>query len=183
MKRRTLFGAVVLLGTSMALTTGAQSASAQGPAGVGAAEAAQGDSHGPSSLNPLNWIKRDSKNTATSSETRTDVEKKLTPKLQAQGLLGTSATLTDACTSFAALDECLATLHASHNLGLDFTCLRANVTGVHTSTDVSGCKFADGEKAQGLTKAIRHFKPDANAKQASKDAEEQARSDLKTVGV
>jgi chemotaxis response regulator CheB len=46
--------------------------------------------------------------------------------------------------------------------------LESDVTGVHTSADVSGCKVADGEKVQSLNKAIHQLKPDANAKQAPK---------------
>ncbi len=67
-------------------------------------------------------------------------------------------------------------------LEVDFNCLRADVTGVHTSANMSGCKVADGEKAQGLNKAIHQLKPDANAKQATKDAEQQAKDDLKAIG-
>jgi acid phosphatase family membrane protein YuiD len=81
-----------------------------------------------------------------------------------------------------ALDGCLAALHASHNLGLDFNCLRANVTGVLTSADMSGCKVAAGDKAQSLNKTIHELKPDANAKQAAKDAEQQAKDDLRGIG-
>ncbi len=97
-------------------------------------------------------------------------------------MLAVNATTTDACAPFTALDACLAVLHASHNLGVDFNCLRADVTGVHTSADTSGCKVADGEKAQSLNKAIHQLRPDANAKQATKDAEQQAKDDLKALG-
>ena len=133
-------------------------------------------------LNPIKWVKKDSKNSTEAPGSRSEAEKKLTPSLQAQGLLAANATASDACASFTALDGCLAALHASHNLGVDFNCLRADVTGVHTSADVSGCKVADGEKAQGLNKAIHQLKPDANAKQATKDAEQQAKDDLKGIG-
>ena len=44
---------------------------------------------------------------------------------------------------------------------------------------MSGCKL--GEKAQSLNKAIRELKPDANSKQAAKDAEQQAKDDLKNA--
>jgi hypothetical protein len=54
---------------------------------------------------------------------------------------------------------------------------------VHTNADVSGCKFADGEKAQGLNKAIHQLKPDVNAKHATKDAEQQAKADLQAIGM
>jgi hypothetical protein len=149
---------------------------------AGASAAAQDSSHSLHSLNPIRWVKKDSKNSTDAFGSRSEVEKKLTPSLQAQGMLAANATATDACAPFTALDGCLAALHASHNLGVDFNCLRANATGVHTGTDVSGCKVADGEKAQGLNKAIHQLKPDVNAKQATKDAEQQAKDDLKGIG-
>jgi hypothetical protein len=52
---------------------------------------------------------------------------------------------------------------------------------VHTGADVSGCKVADGEKAQGLNKAIHQLKPDVSAKHATKDAEQQAKADLQEI--
>jgi hypothetical protein len=177
MKKVLFFGAI-LFTTSISLLMGAQQAMAQGPAGVGATAAAQQDSS--HSLNPIKWIKKDPK--ADAAGNRSEAEKKLTPMLQSQGVLPANITASDACTSFAALDSCLATLHASHNLGLDFNCLRANVTGVHAGGDMSGCKVADGDKAHALNKAIHDLKPDANAKQAAKDAEQQAKSDLNVVG-
>jgi hypothetical protein len=179
MKKTLLVGGVLLLGVSISLTVGAERAAAQGPAGAGASAAAQESSH---SFNPINWVKKDSKNPSDAPGSRSDAEKKLTPSLQAQGLLAANATATDACAPFTSLDGCLAALHASHNLGVDFNCLRADATGVHTSADVSGCKVADGEKAEGLNKAIHQLKPDANAKQATKEAEQQAKDDLKEIG-
>lgn len=179
MREKLFVGVVLLFGVSITLTVGAGRVAAQGPAGNGAAAAAQESSR---SLNPINWVKKDSKNSTEAPGSRSEAEKKLTPSLQAQGLLAANATASDACAPFTALDGCLAALHASHNLGVDFNCLRADVTGVHTSADVSGCKVADGEKAQGLNKAIHQLKPDANAKQATKDAEQQAQDDLKGIG-
>ena len=179
MKKTLFVGAILLFGVSITLTVGAEQAAAQGPAGTGAAAAAQDSSH---SLNPIKWVKKDSKNSTDALGSRSEVEKKLTPSLQAHGMLAANATATDACEPFTALDECLAALHASHNLEVDFNCLRADVTGVHTGVDVSGCKVADGEKAQGLNKAIHQLKPDVNAKQATKDAEQQAKNDLKGIG-
>ena len=177
--RKTLFvGAVLLFGVSITVTVGAERVAAQGPAGNGAA-AAQDNSH---SLKPIKWVKKDSKNSIEAPGNRSEAERKLTPSLQAQGLLAANVTASDASAPFTALDGCLAALHASHNLGVDFNCLRADVTGVHTSADVSGCTVADGEKVQGLSKAIHQLKPEANAKQATKDAEQQAGDDLKGIG-
>jgi hypothetical protein len=172
-KTTLLFGAIVLCGFSISF--GAQVTSAQGPAGAGAAGAAQDT---PISLNPIKWVKKDPKNSDAPAN-RTDAEKKLTPVLQGQGVLPATLTSTEACSPFTALDGCLAALHASHNLGVDFNCLRAGVTGVHVTADLGGCKL--GEKAQSLNRAIHELKPDANAKQAAKDAEQQAKDDLKNV--
>jgi hypothetical protein len=184
MKKTLFVGAVLIFGVAISLTFGAERAAAQGPAGNGAAAAAQDSSRSSlHSLNPINWVKKDSKDAAdASSASRSDAENKLTPGLQAQGLLPADATATDACVSFTSLDGCLAALHASHNLGVDFNCLRADATGVHTSANISGCKVVDGEKPEGLTKAIHQLKPDANAKQATKEAEQQAKDDLKAIG-
>ena len=59
MRKTHLVGAVLLFGVSISLTMGAERAAAQGPAGNGAAAAAQESSR---SLNPINWVKKDSKN-------------------------------------------------------------------------------------------------------------------------
>jgi hypothetical protein len=178
MKKLLFVGAMLLFGVSISLV-GAGRAAAQGPAGAGAAAVAQESSH---SLNPINWVKKDSKNSTEVPGNRSDLEKKLTPSLQAEGVLAANLTATDACAPFAALDGCLAALHASHNLGVDFNCLRANVTGVLTNADLSGCKVADGDKAESLNKAIHQLKPDVDAKQATKNAEQEAKDDLKGIG-
>jgi hypothetical protein len=189
MKRTFLVVAVLVVSVSLFLTVGAQRAGAQGPAGAGASTAVKGnsgssDSHSSHSLNPIKWVKKDknSKNSPDSNGSRSDIEKKLTPKLQAQGLLPANSNATDACAPFTALNECLAALHASHNLGLEFNCLRANVTGVQTNADLSGCKGAIGDKAQSLNKSIHELNPQADAKGAIKNAEQQAKDDLKDLG-
>src|SRR5260370_41673161 len=139
MKRSFLVVAVLILSVSLFLTVGAERAGAQGPPGAGASTAAQGNtssasSHSSHSLNPIKWVKKDkcSKNSAAANGSRSVVGKKVTPKLQAQGVLPPNPNATDACASFTALNECLAALHASHNLGGEFNCLRAKVTAVQT---------------------------------------------------
>lgn len=181
MKKMLFVGAVLVFGVSISLTMSTERAVAQGPAGAGASAAAQESSHSSHSLNPIKWVKRDSKNSDAAGN-RSEVEKKLTPSLQAQGALPVNVTATDACSLFTTLEACLSALHASHNLGVDFKCLRAEVTGVHTSSDMSGCKVSDGEKALDLNKAIHQLKPETNAKQAAKEAEQQAKADLKGIG-
>lgn len=180
MKRDLLKLAIVALGLAGFIAVGADRATAQGPAGAGASAATQQSSHSSHSLNPIKWVKKDKKS-SDANGSREDLEKKLTPKLQAQGLLPASSNATEACSAFTALNECLAALHASHNLALNFTCLSAAMTGVHTNADVSGCKVADGEKALPLNKAIHAMNPEADAKGATKNAEQQAKDDLKDL--
>ena len=187
MKKALLFLAVLMVGGSVFLTMGAQSATAQGPAGAGASTAAQGSSSSSSSkghsLNPIKWVKKDKNSgSADAGGSRSEIEKKLTPKLHTQGLLAADANATDACAPFTALNECLAALHASKNLGLEFNCLRAKVTGVHTNVNLSGCKGSVGDKAMGLNKAIHELNSSADAKGAKKNAEQQAKDDLKNLG-
>jgi hypothetical protein len=186
MKKSIVIVAVLFLSVSLYLTVGAERAGAQGPAGAGASNAAQGNSgssssHSSHSLNPIKWVKKD-KSSPDSNGSRSDVEKKLTPKLRAQGVLPANSNATDACAAFTALNECLAALHASYNLALEFVCLRANVTGVHTNADLSGCKGAIADQAQSLKKAIHELSPSADAKGAAKNAEQQAKDDLKDLG-
>jgi hypothetical protein len=188
MKKSLLVVTGLIVSGGLFLTVGAERAAAQGPAGAGASGAAQGSSNSGAksshSLNPIKWVKKDkdSKNAADANSSRGDIEKKLTPKLQAQGLLAAAANATDACAPFTALNECLATLHASHNLGLEFNCLRAKVTGVQTSADLSGCRGSVGDKAESLNKAIHELNPNADAKGGAKNAEQQAKDDLKDLG-
>jgi hypothetical protein len=180
MKRHCFLVIMVVLVVALSFTVGAGRAAAQGPAGAGASAAAKDtSSHGGHSLNPIKWVKKDSKGKADS---RSDIEKKLTPKFQAEGLVAANTSVTEACSLFVVLDECVASLHASKNLGIDFNCVRADVTGVHTNVDLSGCKGPIGDKAQNLTKSIHLLKPDADAKGSAKDAERQAKDDLKEAG-
>jgi hypothetical protein len=69
----------------------------------------------------------------------------------------------EACAGFRSVDECVATLHASHNLSIPFPELKSKVTG--------GAK---------LGTAIHQLKPDANVKTEVRKAEEQARSDTRS---
>ena len=179
MKKTLFVGTVLLFGVSISLTAGAERAAAQGPAGVGASAATQDSSHSLHSLNPIKWVKKDSKSASDQLDAKDEQDKKLTANLQAQGVLPANTDAKSACENFKALDECVAALHASKNVGVDFNCLKSNLTGVQTSADMSSCKGSAGEKSMSLSKAIHAMKPDADAKSAAKTAEKQAKDDLK----
>ena len=160
----------------------AAQASAQGPAGAGAATAAGGGSS-THSYNPLKWIgKKDQKPTGDSPAVNAELDKKLETKLQAKQVLSADATLKQACVNFLQRLDCLAALHASHNVGLNFACVKSNVTGVRVGTDTSSCRMPAGDKPLSLAKTIKLLKSDADAKSAAKDAETIAKQDLAEAG-
>jgi hypothetical protein len=170
--------AVLILAAGFSL--GAAQTNAQGPAGVGATAAASssssssGSSH---SMNPIKWIKKDK--SSANSASSTDQNKRLTARLQQSGVLAADGDVTTACATFKNLSECVAALHASHNTGLEFNCVRADVTGVQTNADLSGCKGTIGDKAVSLQEALKRLKPGIDAKSEAKSAEKQAQDDLK----
>ena len=88
--------------------------------------------------------------------------------------------LEDACTAFRQLNDCVASLHISHNLKIKFNCLKWDVTGVQPAKgNVSSCTAPEGGKALSLSKAIQTLKPEADAKAEAKNAERRAQEDIK----
>jgi hypothetical protein len=175
MKKLVLVVAVAMMGVSF----GAGKAYAQGPQGAGAGSASSSSSGGGMSLNPIKWVKKDPKSASDQLDAKDDQDKKLTASLQAQGVLAANTDAKSACENFKGLDDCVAALHASKNVGLDFNCLKSNLTGVQTGADMSSCKGSAGDKSMTLSKAIHAMKPDADAKAEAKNAEKQAKDDLK----
>ncbi|HMD38418.1 MAG TPA: hypothetical protein VKH15_04005 [Candidatus Acidoferrum sp.] len=177
---------LVMAVATLSVTFYAGRAAAQGPAGAGAGSAASGgsgSSGGGHSLNPIKWVKKDSKNASDELDAKAEQDKKLTANLQAQGVLPANTDVKTACETFNRLDDCVAALHVSKNLGVDFNCLKSNLTGVQTGADMSSCKGPAGDKAISLSKAIHAMKPDADSKNEAKNAEKQAKDDLKAAGV
>lgn len=175
MKRVILILAIAVMGVSVLATT----AAAQGPAGAGAGAATASEQKsarsGSHSYNPIKWIKKDKKQPVDTG----DQARKLTARLQAQGIVAGNADVNGLCTDFKELESCLAALHASHTLGLNFVCVKASVTGVRAGADAASCKMPNTDKPISLSNAIKLLKPDADAKGATKDAENLAKQDLK----
>lgn len=157
-------------------------AQAQGPAGVGATQAAAADrSSGTHSLNPIKWMKRDSKTADDQLNSDAVKNQKLTARLREQGLLAEKSEARDACVAFKELGECVAALHASHQLGLDFECVKVDMNHIHPPSELASCKAPEKDQAIGLTQVIRLLKPEADAKSEARDAERAAKEDLKAV--
>jgi len=181
MKRAWMVVAIVAI-VAMSVSAGAGRAAAQGPAGVGATAAAQSSSHTPHSYNPIKWVERKPKTGNDWHDANSERDKNLTAKLQGAGVLPANTNIADACNTFKVLSDCLAALHASHSLTLDFNCVKSDMTGVQTGADMSACKEPKGEKGVSLSKALQLLKPGADAKGEAKNAERQASEDLKSSG-
>jgi hypothetical protein len=164
------------------LSFAAAQAAAQGPAGAGAAAAAGGGSSS-HSYNPLKWIgKKDAKPSGDSPAANPELDQKLETKLRASQVLSADTTLKQTCVNFLQRVDCLAALHASHNVGLNFECVKSNVTGVRVGTDTRSCRMPADDKPLSLAKTIKLLKPDADAKGAAKSAEGMAKQELAEAG-
>ncbi len=86
---------------------------------------------------------------------------KLSSKLQS--LLPAGTNLQQAASGFKNLGQFVAAVHVSHNLGIPFDQLKAQMIG---------------PPAESLGKAIHTLRPEANAKAQAKKAHEEARDDI-----
>jgi len=173
---------MVVVIVAVSVSAGAGRAAAQGPAGVGAAAAAESSSHAPHSYNPIKWVKKSPQTGSDWHDANSEANKKLTAKLQGAGVLAANTNIAEACNTFKVMSDCLAALHASHSLALDFNCVKSDMTGVQTGADMSACKEPKGDKGVSLSKTIQLLKPGADAKAEAKNAEKQANEDLKEAG-
>ena len=130
------------------------------------------------SYNPIKWIKKGPSPTASEQlAANKEEEKKLS--LQLQAVLPPRTSLKDACAGFKSLNDCVASLHVSHNLNIKFNCLKWDLTGAKPTGDVKSCAAPSNAKAMDLSKAIRALKPAANFRAEAKNAEKRAREDIK----
>src|SRR5260370_18477205 len=127
-----------------------------GVAGVSVLLGAAGASA--SSYNPLKWIKKGPSPTASEQlAANQQEEKKLS--LQLQAVLPPRTSLRDACAGFKTLNDCVASLHVSHNLNIKFNCLKWDVTGGEPARRRESFAAPSNGKAQGSNKAILVVKP------------------------
>src|SRR5438445_12466186 len=72
------------------------------------------------SYNPIKWIKKGPSPTA-SEQLAANKEQEKRLSLQLQAVLPPLTSLKDACAGFKNLSDCVAALHVSHNLTINFT--------------------------------------------------------------
>jgi hypothetical protein len=159
----------------------AQTASAQDTPGSGQQGATPQPTHWYSparykKYNPVNLFHRDSRSATEELAENTDENKKLSSELQS--LLPPRKDVKDVCTVFKSVEDCVAAIHASHNVGIKFECLKWNVTAVKPNAGAKSCSDPETDRPMTLERAIRELKPDADAKYEAKNAVRKARENI-----
>ena len=140
---------------------------------------AQDHWYSPSRYNPLKLFKRTSNSAEDRLNGDADLTMKLTTQLRAHGQLPPTMDLRDACTDFRDLTLCIAALRVSHNLKIDFSCLKWDVNGLKPARVSNACAGPAGGKSMSLARAIDLLKPDADSRHEASDAFQQARNEIK----
>jgi hypothetical protein len=166
---------IALVAVTVGVSVSPLLSAAQGPQGSGAGEAARAAAP---SHNPIDWLKKKPLTATETLDANSNQSVKLTARLQTEGLITANADLKGTCETFGDLGECIATLHAGHNLGLNFNCLKSKVTGVQVTEDMAACTSTTEGKPLSLSKAIHTLQPGTNAKAEANQAEKQSRDDL-----
>lgn len=150
-------------------------------AGSSAKEPAPQDHwYSPSRYNPMKLFKRWSKTPPEDQLANDpDLDAKLTSQLRTKGQLSPKMKLRDACENFRDLTACVAALRVSHNLRIDFSCLKWDVTGFKPAPVSDSCAGPAGGRAMSLYRAIDLLKPEAEARHEASDAIQQARNEIK----
>jgi hypothetical protein len=135
--------------------------------------------YNPAKYNPIKLIRRGPKSANDQLASNEGLEQRLTSQLQAQGVLAKDANLQDTCSSFKALADCVAVLRASHNLKIEFACLKWDVTGVKPASVSDSCAGPSDRKAMSFRGSIELLKPDCDAKAEASKALKDAKDDIK----
>jgi len=96
-------------------------------------------------------------------------------------LLPTGVTPQQACNGFKNLGQCVAAIHVSHNLGVDFNALKCDMTG-KAETSAAACPTTTSSKRLSLGQAIDTLKPGTDSKSEADTAMKQAHQDIKGSG-
>lgn len=177
MKKTRVFVMVFAIGLYCAPAFAQHGHAPGGPAGMGNANAmgpsshANGNAHGAGNMgNSASGVG------ATHGKTMDQLltqNTKLSDKIST--LTGQSAQ--QSCDGFKNLGQCVAAAHVSKNLGINFDCLKSDMTG--TAPTNTSCPAGTGSKSMSLGKSIQTLSPNADSKTETKKGQQQANQDLK----
>jgi hypothetical protein len=149
------------------------------PGGMGSANGMSGASHANSNANTNGGYSNGGSAAASNGKTMDQLltqNTRLSDKISS--LTGESAQ--QSCAGFKNLGQCVAAAHVSKNLGINFDCLRSDMTGTAPAT-TSSCPAGTGSKSMSLGKSIQTLSPTVNSKTESKKGQQQANQDLKNA--
>ena len=95
---------------------------------------------------------------------------------------GMPLTPQEACANFKNLGQCVAAIHVSNNLGIDFNKLACDMTLKPVTTSVCPEGTATGSKGISLGASIDALKPGANGKTEAQKGVSEAHDDMKGSG-
>lgn len=135
--------------------------------------------YSPSKYNPIKLIKRGPKSANDELASDERLEDKLAKQLRMLGILPAQKELQEVCSDFRDLASCVAVLRLSRSAGVEFSCLKWNLTGVKPKPAADSCAGPAGGKAMPLDKAFALLKADADSRTEAKNALKKAQDDIK----
>jgi hypothetical protein len=175
MKRTYVFALAVAVALCCAPAFAQHGRGADGPSGMGSANATGNPSHASSNGNGAS--SNGGNAAATNGKTMDQLltqNTKLSDKISS--LTGESSQ--QSCTGFKNLGQCVAAAHVSKNLGISFACLKSDMTGIAPASSTT-CPAGTGAKSLSLGKSIQTLSPTVNSKTEVKKGQQQADQDLK----
>jgi hypothetical protein len=95
---------------------------------------------------------------------------------------GSAVTAQEACANFRNLGQCVAAIHVSNNLGIDFNKLACDMTLKPVNTSMCPAGTGTGSKGMSLGASIDVLKPGTDSKTESHKAVTEANQDMKGSG-
>jgi hypothetical protein len=95
---------------------------------------------------------------------------------------GMPLTAQEACANFRNLGQCVAAIHVSNNLGIDFNKLACDMTLKPVTTSACPAGTATGAKGISLGASIDALKPGTNGKTEAQKGVDEAKDDMKGSG-
>jgi hypothetical protein len=92
---------------------------------------------------------------------------------------GSAVTVQEACANFRNLGQCVAAIHVSNNLGIDFNKLACDMTLKPVTTGMCPAGTGTGSKGMSLGASIDALKPGSDAKTEAQKGTAQANQDVK----
>lgn len=135
--------------------------------------------HGPNYSSPSNHASSGPKTPGELLDQNQQLASKLGPLVGCTGSTS-GACLQTAADGFKNLGQFVAAAHVSHNLGISFDCLKANMTGT-TPPLTSSCPDGTGTSKMNLGKSIQALNPtmtSSQIKSATKTANKEAKKDM-----